>query len=160
MKLRALTLKETSNGDSYLKCDFAVSDNKYAKTYATNIFENGSDTVIFKMLCEDFEVDTLDDVKIIKCDEEFTGALFTADVTPHYVVDANNNRVTRKVKNSKGKMVDEEVIATTLTAIFIEDWGQTQESVINRFERSWEKQDLLVPTEDEEQLNAERNLCL
>lgn len=150
MKLRALTLKETSNGDSYLKCDFAVSNNKYAKTYATNIFENGSDAVIFKMLQADFNVDSVDEVTIVDCQEEFAGALFTADVTPHYVVDANGDRVTRKVKNSKGKMVDEEVIATTLTAIFIEDWGQTQESVVNRFERQWEKQDLLVPTEDEE----------
>lgn len=150
MKLRALTLKETSSGDNYLKCDFAVSDNKYAKTYATNIFENGSDAVIFKMLQEDFEIDAVDDVKIVKCDEDFAGALFTVDVTPHYVVDAKGVEITRKVKNSKGKMVDEKVIATTLTAIFIEDWGQTQESVVNRFERQWEKQGLLVPTEDEE----------
>lgn len=150
MKLRALTLKETSNGDNYLKCDFAVDTNKYAKTYAVNIFENGSDAIIFKMLCEDFEVDAVDDVKIVKCDEEFKGELFTVDVTPHYVADSNGDRVTRKVKNSKGKMVDEPVIATTLTAIYIETWGQTQDQVVNRFERSWEKQDLIVPTEDEE----------
>lgn len=150
MKLRALTLKETSNGDNYLKCDFAVSSNKYAKTYATNIFENGSDAVIFKMLCEDFEVDTVDDVKIVECDEKFEGALFTADVTPHYITDADGNRVIRKIKNSKGKMVEEPIIATTLTAIFIEDWGQTQEAVVNRFERQWEKQDLLVPTAEED----------
>lgn len=150
MKLRALTLKETSNGDNYLKCDFAVSNNKYAKTYATNIFENGSDAVIFKMLVKDFGVDTVDEVTIIDCKEEFKGALFTADVTPHYVVDANGDKVTRKIKNSKGKMVEEPVIATTLTAIFIEDWGQTQESVVNRFERQWEKQDLVVATDEEE----------
>ena len=150
MKLRALTLKETSTGDSYLKCDFAVSDNKYAKTYATNIFENGSDAVIFKMLQADFSVDSVDEVTIVDCKEEFTGSLFTADVTPHYVVDTKGNIVTRKVKNSKGKAVEEKVIATTLTAIVIEDWGQTQESVINRFERQWEKHDLIVPTEDEE----------
>ena len=150
MKLRALTLKETSNGDNYLKCDFAVSDNKYAKTYATNIFENGSDAVIFKMLQADFDVDSVDEVTIVDCQEEFTGSLFTADVTPHYVVDTNGNIVTRKAKNNKGKTVEEKVIATTLTAIFIEDWGQTQESVVNRFERQWEKQDLVVPTDEEE----------
>lgn len=150
MKLRALTLKESSTGGNYLKCDFAVSSNKYAKTYATNIFENGSDAVIFKMLCEDFGIETLDEVTIVDCKEEFEGSLFTADVSAHYIEDMDGNRVTRKVKNSKGKMVEEPVIATTLTAIFIEDWGQTQESVINRFERQWEKHDLLVPTDEEE----------
>lgn len=150
MKLRALTLKENSNGDSYLKCDFAASKNRFAKTIATNIFNNGSDEYVFKALCEEFNVDTLDELKLVECDEEFTGHVFTADVTPHYVVDANGDIVTRKIKNSKGKQVEEKVISTTLTSIVIEDWNQTEEQVINRFERSWAKKDLLVPTEDED----------
>lgn len=151
MKLRALTLKETSTGDSYLKCDFAVSKNRFAKTIATNIFNNGSDEYVFKALCDEFEVDTLDELKLVECDEEFTGHIFTADVTPHYVADASGNVVTRKIKNSKGKTVEEKVISTTLTSIVIEDWNQTEEQVINRFERSWAKQELIVPTEEDEE---------
>ena len=157
MKLRALTLKEASNGDNYLKCDFAVSKNRFAKTLATNIFDNGSDEVVFKSLCEEFDIDTVDELKLIDCDEEFEGHVLTTEVSPHYVLDASGDRLTRKVKNSKGKVVEELVVATTLTTIVIEDWYQTDDSVINRFERSWEKQDLLVPVAKEEQLNGVRN---
>ena len=152
MKLRALTLKEASNGDNYLKCDFAASNNKYAKPISTNVFNNGSDEYVFNALCGDFGIDTVDELKIIDCKEDFKGHIFTADVTPHYVVDTKGDIVTRSVKNSKGKTVEEKVISTTLTSIVIEDWNQTEEQVINRFERSWAKQDLIVPTEDEEQL--------
>lgn len=151
LKLRALTLKETSNGDNYLRCEFQTSKNKYAKTHAVNVFQNGSDATIFASLVQDFEMETLDELKLIECDEVFEGDIFTKDCTPHYIADADGNIVTRKEKNSKGKMVEIKAIAKTLTAIYIDTWDQTPEQVLNRFERQWEKQGLIIDEEDDEQ---------
>ena len=136
--LRAIELKNAGNKkepNRYLKCMFSASKNKYAKTYPVNIFENGSDEPIFVALSEDFGIDTEDELVRVDCDETFEGELFTADVVPHKI------------------MIGDEVsdaISTTLTTIYVTDWGQTKESVIRSFERTWKKNDLIVEEVEEQ----------
>lgn len=135
--LRAIELKDAGNKkepNRYLKCMFSASKNKYAKTYPVNIFENGSDESIFVALSEDFGIDTEDELVRVDCDETFEGELFTADVAPHKVT--INDEVL-------------DVISTTLTTIYVTDWGQTKESVIRSFERTWRKNDLIVDEVEE-----------
>lgn len=135
--LRAIELKNAGNkkeSNRYLKCMFSASKNKYAKTYPVNIFENGSDESIFVALSEDFGIDTEDELVRVDCDETFEGELFTADVVPHKI------------------MIGDEVsdaISTTLTTIYVTDWGQTKESVIRSFERTWKKNGLIVEEVEE-----------
>lgn len=136
--LRAIELKDAGNKkepNRYLKCMFSASKNKYAKTYPVNIFENGSDESIFVALCEDFGVDTEDELVRVDCDETFEGELFTADVAPHKVQIDGETR--------------DDLISTTLTTIYVTDWGQTKESVIRSFERTWKKNDLIVEEVEE-----------
>ena len=140
--LRAIELKNAGNkkeSNRYLKCMFSASKNKYAKTYPVNIFENGSDESIFVALSEDFSIDTEDELVRVDCDETFEGELFTADVVPHKVV--IDDEVLR-VKLDDGTF--EDAISTTLTTIYVTDWGQTKESVIRSFERTWRKNNLIV----------------
>ena len=132
--LRALKLKDAGdkkNPNRYLECLFSVSTNKYAKTFPVNVFENGSDEDIFAALCEDFNVDTEDDLVRVKEDVTFEGDLFTAEVKPHKI------RIDGEIREEFG-------VSTTLTAIYVKDWNQTKESVIRSFERTWEKNNLIV----------------
>lgn len=139
LKLQNVGTKRESN--MMLRCEFSVSKNKYSKTYPVNIFQNSSLETVFAALCEDFNVDTEDELTIVDCKEEFTGELFTEKVKPHFMKDGDGEIV----KDKDGKPV----IVTSLTAIYVEDFGQTKESVIRNFERGWEKEGLICPDEEE-----------
>jgi hypothetical protein len=144
MILRSLKLQNVGSKkepNMMLRCEFSVSKNKYSKTYPVNIFQNSSLETIFTALCEDFNVDTEDELRIVDCKEEFTGEVFTVDVKPHFMKDEDGEMV----KDKDGKPV----IVTSLTAIYVEDFGQTKESVVRNYERGWEKQDLMCPDEEE-----------
>lgn len=142
--LRALTLKDFGTKKEprmALRCDFGASKNKYAKTYPVMVFEDSGLSAVFAALQADFEIEELDKTIAVDCKEEFAGELFTADVAAHYVADSEGNVVERD---------GEKVISTSLTSVFVEDFGQTKESVIRSYERTWEKNDLLAPVGEED----------
>lgn len=125
-----------------LRCEFSTSlKNKYVKTYPVLVFQNSNLESVFTALCEDFKVDTFDEMVTVDYEVPFEGELFTADVDAHYVTTDGKN----PIKGDDGK----ELISTTLTAVYVADWGQTKESVIRSFKRTWENNDLLVKTTEE-----------
>ena len=139
------SLKLTNSGDRknprmMLRCNFTASKNKYAKSFPVNIFENSSLEDVYAALCEDFGVEEEDKIYRVEDPVEFEGELFTQDVPAHYVsVDGE------RIKNEKG----DNVVSTSLTTVCVTDWGQTKESVVNSFIRTWTKSDLLVETDEE-----------
>lgn len=143
LHLRTITLKDYGSKRDprlALRCEFGASKNKYAKTYPVNVFEDSSLSSVFTMLKTDFNIDTLDETVAVNCNEPFEGELFTAECRPHYVADSDGKRI-----QNEGK----DVIATSLTSVFVSDWGQTKDSVIRGFERTWLKNDLLAEVEGE-----------
>lgn len=142
--LRALTLKDFGTKKEprlALRCDFGASHNKYAKTYPVNVFKDSGLSSVFAALQQDFKADAVDETIAVDCKEEFAGELFTADVAAHYVTDSDGSIIERD---------GEKVISTSLTTVFVEDFGQTRESVIRSYERTWEKNDLLCQVEEED----------
>lgn len=140
--LRALTLKDFGTKKEprlALRCDFGASKNKYAKTYPVNVFKDSGLSSVFAALQKDFDIDTVDETIAVDCKEEFAGELFTAEVAAHYVADSDGNVVERD---------GEKVISTSLTSVFVEDFGQTKDSVIRSYERTWAKNDLLAEVEE------------
>lgn len=142
--LRAITLKDYGTKReprAALRLDFGATQNKYGKTYPINVFEDSSLASTFAGLVKDFEIEEIDKMVAVDCDIKWEGDVFTADVSPHYVV------------GQDGKVVEEngeKVISTTLTAIWVRDLGITQESVIRSYERMWSKNGLLAPVKEEE----------
>ena len=143
--LRGLTLKNRGTAkkpDRYLLCSFSVDTNKYAVTRNCSLWEsNNEQRAAFTTLCADFSVDEEDTLIPITTSEEFKGDFFEEEVRPHYVVDENGE----KRKDDDGK----EIVSHTLRGVYCTTFGQTKESVIKSFERSWTKNKLIVPTEDE-----------
>lgn len=141
--LRAITLKEFGSKrdpKAALRLDFGATKNKYAKTYSVNVFEDSGLASTFAGLVKDFSIEELDKTVAVDCDIEWDGDVFTADVRPHYVTDGDGKVIERDGKK---------VVSTTLTALWVRDLGITQESVIRSYERSWAKNDLLAPVEDD-----------
>lgn len=143
--LRGLTLKNRGTErkpDRYLVCSFSVDTNKYAVTRNCSLWEsNDQQRAAFTALCADFGVDVKDELVPVETDEKFSGDFFDEEVSPHYVLDEKGE----VRKDDTGK----EVISHTLRGVYCTTFGQTKESVIKSFERSWKKKDLLVPTEEE-----------
>ena len=141
LHLRTITLKDYGTKKEprlALRCEFGASKNKYSKTYPVNVFEDSSLGSVFAMLVGDFNIEEPDKVVAVDCKGPFEGELFTEDCKPHYVEDAEGNIVERD---------GEKVIATSITSVVVYDWGQTKESVIKSFERTWAKNDLLCEEE-------------
>lgn len=139
--LKLVNCGDRKNPRMYLRCGFTASKNKYSKSFPVNIFEDSSLGDVFTALCTDFSVEEEDKIYPVECSEVFEGDVFTADCAPHYVTDADN----KKIKDSDGN----DIIATSITSVFVSDFGQTKESVIRSFERTWAKNDLLVSVEEE-----------
>lgn len=143
--LRGLTLKNRGTAkkpDRYLVCSFSADTNKYAVTRNCSLWEsNNEQRAAFTALCTDFSVDEEDTLVPVKTDEEFGGDFFDEEVSPHYVLDENGE----KRKDDDGNLI----ISRTLRGVYCTTFGQTKESVIKSFERSWKKNDLLVPVEEE-----------
>ena len=143
--LRGLTLKTRGTAkkpDRYLMCSFSADTNKYAVTRNCSLWEsNNEQRAAFTALCADFSVDEENTLIPVTTDEEFGGDFFEEEVSPHYVLDDNGE----KRKDDDGK----EIVSHTLRGVYCTTFGQTKESVIKSFERSWAKNKLLVPTEDE-----------
>lgn len=143
--LRALTLKNrgtAKNPDRFLVCAFATDANKYAVTRNDPIWEsNAEQKAAFAALCTDFGIDEEDTLIPVKTDEEFGGDFFEEEVSPHYVLDERG----QKRKGDDGNFI----ISHTLRGVYCTTFGQTKESVIKSYERSWKKNNLLVPVEEE-----------
>lgn len=144
--LRALTLKNRGTAkkpDNYLVCSVSTDTNKYAVTRNCLLWESNTEQrAAFTALCADFGVDTEDETVPVEIDEEFGGDFFEEEVSPHYVLDDNGD----KRKDDDGKLI----ISHTLRGVYCTTFGQTKESVIKSFERSWKKNGLLVPVEEEQ----------
>lgn len=144
--LRGLTLKNRGTAkkpDRYLICAFATDANKYSVTRNDPLWESNTEQkAAFTALCTDFSVDEEDELVPVKTDEEFGGDFFEEEVSPHYVLDENGE----KRKDEDGNFI----ISRTLRGVYCTTFGQTKESVIKSFERSWKKNGLLVPVEEEQ----------
>lgn len=143
--LRGLTLKNIGSAkkpNRYLVCSFSASTNKYAVTRNCVLWENSNEQrTAFTALCQDFGIDTEDELVPVTTDEVFDGAFFEESVAPHYV-EINGER--QKDKNG------DDTISYTLRALYCETFGETKEGVIKRYERQWAANNLLVPVTDEE----------
>ena len=150
--LRSLELRDLGdrkNPNRCLRCAFSVDKNKYAVTRTTTIFENTESTrAAFTALCEDFGIEEEDKVYPVSTDEQFTGEFVTLgkeDGVPMHKVIINKE----VQKDSSGK----EVISQTLNTVICETFGQTKESVLRSYLRSWKRQGAIVEeVVDEEQV--------
>ena len=150
--LRSLELKDLGdrkNPKRCLRCAFSVDKNKYAVTRTTTIFENTESTrAAFTALCEDFAIEEEDKVYPVSTDEQFTGEFVTLgkeDGVPMHKIIINKE----VQKDDSGK----EVISQTLNTVICETFGQTKESVLRSYLRSWKKHGAIVEEAvDEEQV--------
>ena len=141
--LRSLELRDLGdrkNPNRCLRCAFSVDKNKYAVTRTTTIFENTESTrAAFTALCEDFAVEEEDKVYPVSTEEQFTGEFVTLgkeDGVPMHKVIINKE----VQKDGSGK----EVISQTLNTVICETFGQTKESVLRSYLRSWKRQGAIV----------------
>ena len=150
--LRSLELRDLGdrkNPNRCLRCAFSVDKNKYAVTRTTTIFENTESTrAAFTALCEDFAIEEEDKVYPVSTDEQFTGEFVTLgkeDGVPMHKVIINGKAQTDNDGN--------EIISQTLNIVVCETFGQTKESVLRSYLRSWKKQGAIVEEAvDEEQV--------
>lgn len=148
--LRSLELKDLGdrkNPNRCLRCAFSVDTNKYAVTRVSTIFENTEATrAAFTALCEDFGIEEEDKVYPVSTDEQFTGRFETLgkeDGVPLHKVIINKE----VQKDGSGN----EIISQTVNVVICETFGQTKESVLRSYLRTWKKQGAIVEeTVDEE----------
>lgn len=153
--LRSLTLTDLGDRkkpNRVLRCAFSVDKNKYAITRTTSIFENTESTkAAFLGLCEDFGIEEEDKTYTVNCDEEFTGEfvqLGKEDGVPlHRVRIGGTNEKPEWAEDGDGN----EVISQTVSTVICETFGQTKESVLRSYLRSWKKQGAIVEETVEEE---------
>ena len=146
--LRSLELKDLGdrkNPNRCLRCAFSVDKNKYSVTRMSTIFENTESTrAAFTALCEDFAIEEEDKVYPVSTDEEFTGRFDTlgkGDGVPmHKVKIGGTNEKPEWAKDAD----DKEIVSQTLNIVICETFGQTRESVLRSYLRSWKKQGAIV----------------
>ena len=141
--LRSLELKDLGdrkNPNRCLRCALSVDKNKYAVTRISTIFENTESTrAAFTALCEDFAIEEEDKVYPVSTDEQFTGTFATLgkeDGVPLHKVIINGKVQTDGNGN--------EIVSQTLNVVICETFGQTKESVLRSYIRSWKKQGAIV----------------
>lgn len=143
--LRSLKLKNKGNAKNpnyYLICGFSASENKYAKVFTTTVFKQSSGMETgFVSLCEDFKIEEEDVTYPINCKETWKGEVVTSKCALHYVTDSDGE----KIKGDDGKFRT----ANSITYIYVEEFGQTKESVLKGFERTWASKDLIIEPEEE-----------
>lgn len=144
--LRGLTLKNkgsVKNPDRYLVCALSVGKSEFAITRNCSIWEsNNEQNSAFNALCKKFGVEEEDEFYVVEKTVELEGDFFECECKEHYV------------RNSKGdRIVDEdtkkEVTTTNFKGVYCSEWGQTKESVLKSFERTWKKnKDIVEPKEE------------
>ena len=164
--LRSATLKEKGakkDAKIYIRCEFSVGKSKLSKTYPVNIFKDGSNSSQFAMLQKAYELDTTNETvvclpnEILSAEDLYLeGDFFDVECKRHFVLDSNGDKI--KAEKDDESAVDGFVTTNRLRGACVTEWGMSPESIVRSFERSWANDDLLAEKED--QLNAERNLCL
>ena len=157
--LRSLTLNDLGdrkNPNRVLRCAFSVDKNKYAVTRTTSIFENTEATkAAFVALCEDFGIEEEDKTYAVNCDEEFSGEfveLSEKDGVPmHKVKIGGTSAKPEWAEDANG----DPIVASSVNTVICSTFGQTKESVLRSYLRSWRKQGAIVERTSDDSLAEE-----
>lgn len=148
--LRSLTLNDLGdrkNPNRVLRCAFAIDQNPFAVTRTTSIFENTEATkAAFLALCQYFSIEEEDKTYVVEYDKPFTGEFVTLGeedgVLTHKVRIGGTSAKPEWAVDDNG----DPIIASTVNTVICSTFGQTKESVLRSYLRSWNKQGAIVET--------------